>query len=151
MSVPVGALASKSRAITASSVSRSPMTEKSSSGRKFDGNTRRPWRLTTKGFMRRSFPAVRKDARTMLERVDRGEVVDIDGGMGTELEARGAPMDHEAWCGIANLEHPNLVREIHEDYIRAGADVIITNTYPTSRPPLERAGYGDRVVEANRA
>ena len=30
----------------------------------------------------------------------------IDGGMGSELEARGAPMDHEAWCGLANLERP---------------------------------------------
>jgi S-methylmethionine-dependent homocysteine/selenocysteine methylase len=94
----------------------------------------------------------------MMEEIDQlhrrltnGEVIVIDGGMGTELEARGAPMNHEAWCGIANLEHPNLVRDIHEDYIRAGADVIITNTYPTSRAPLEAAGYGDKVVQANRA
>ena len=40
--------------------------------------------------------------------------------------------------------------EIHEDFIRAGADVIIANTYAAARLPLERAGYGDRVVEANR-
>src|SRR5205807_9621699 len=83
-------------------------------------------------------------------RLDAGEVVIIDGGMGTELQARGAKMDHAAWCGLANLDHQDLVREIHEDYIRAGADVIITNTYPTSRFALETGGLGDRVEEANR-
>jgi methionine synthase I (cobalamin-dependent) len=71
--------------------------------------------------------------------------------MGSELEARGAPMDHEAWCGLANLEAPELVRAIHDDYVRAGADVIIANTFPTNRPALEAAGYGDRFEEANRA
>src|SRR3954454_15425674 len=75
----------------------------------------------------------------------------IDGGMGTELEARGVPMDHEAWCGLANLDAPDVVRAIHADYIAAGADVIIANTFPTNRPALEAAGCGDRFEEANRA
>jgi homocysteine S-methyltransferase len=70
--------------------------------------------------------------------------------MGTELQARGVPMDNEAWSGVANLTHDQVVREIHEDFIRAGADVIIANTYAAARLPLERAGYGDRVGEANR-
>jgi len=83
-------------------------------------------------------------------RLNNGEVVIIDGGMGTELQARGAKMDHAAWCGLANLDHQDLVREIHEDYIRSGADVIITNTYPTSRFALESGELGDRVEEANR-
>jgi S-methylmethionine-dependent homocysteine/selenocysteine methylase len=75
----------------------------------------------------------------------------IDGGMGSELEARGARMDHEAWCGLANLEAPELVRAIHDDYIAAGADVIIANTFPTNRPALAAAGYSDSFEEANRA
>jgi S-methylmethionine-dependent homocysteine/selenocysteine methylase len=70
--------------------------------------------------------------------------------MGSELQARGVPMDHEAWSGVANLDHQDVVREIHEDYIRAGADVIIANTYAAGRIPLEQAGYDDRVAEANR-
>ena len=95
-----------------------------------------------------------KDAEmTVVEVLSRrladGEVVVIDGGMGTELQARGVPMDDEAWSGVANLTHDQVVREVHEDYIRAGADVIIANTYAAARLPLERAGYGDRVVEAN--
>jgi S-methylmethionine-dependent homocysteine/selenocysteine methylase len=75
----------------------------------------------------------------------------VDGGMGSELEARGVPMDHEAWCGLANLEAPDLVRQIHEEYIAAGADVVITNTFPTNRRVLEAAGVGDRFEDANRA
>jgi S-methylmethionine-dependent homocysteine/selenocysteine methylase len=86
----------------------------------------------------------------LSRRLAGGEVVVIDGGMGSELQARGVRMDDEAWSGVANLTHGHVVREIHEDYIRAGADVIIANTYAAARLPLERAGYGDRVVEANR-
>ena len=88
---------------------------------------------------------------TVVEELSRrlagGEVVVIDGGMGTELQARGVPMDDEAWSGVANLTHDHVVREIHEDYIRAGADVIIANTYAAARLPLEvrwirRSGRG---------
>jgi homocysteine S-methyltransferase len=74
----------------------------------------------------------------------------IDGGMGTELEARGVRMDDAAWSGAANLERPDVVRAAHEDFIRAGAEVIITNTFSAGRWPLEPAGLGDRVEEANR-
>jgi S-methylmethionine-dependent homocysteine/selenocysteine methylase len=84
------------------------------------------------------------------ERLAAGEVVIIDGGMGTELEARGVPMDHDAWCGLANLDNKDLVRQIHEDYIEAGAEVIITNTFPTNRFGMAVGGFGDRVEEANR-
>jgi S-methylmethionine-dependent homocysteine/selenocysteine methylase len=87
----------------------------------------------------------------MLDPVATDGVVVLDGGMGTELEARGARMDYEAWSGLANLDDPDLVRRIHEDYIRAGADVVIANTFPTNRSALAAAGYGDRFEEANRA
>jgi methionine synthase I (cobalamin-dependent) len=87
----------------------------------------------------------------MLDPLARCGVVVLDGGMGTELEARGAAIEHEAWSGLANLTRPDLVREIHEDYIRAGADVVIANTFPTNRAALAAAGYGDRFEEANRA
>ena len=87
----------------------------------------------------------------MLDPLATNRVVVLDGGMGTELEARGARMDHEGWSALANLEEPLLVREIHEDYIRAGADVVIANTFPANRTALAAAGFGDRVEEANRA
>src|SRR5262249_30830593 len=52
---------------------------------------------------------------------------------------------------IANVEHPEVVRGAHEDFIRAGADVIIANSYSAGRGPLQNAGLGDRVEEINRA
>jgi S-methylmethionine-dependent homocysteine/selenocysteine methylase len=73
------------------------------------------------------------------------QIVLIDGAMGTELQRRGVPMDEIAWSGAAVLTHPDVVRETHEDYIRAGARVIITNTFGSTRQMLEPAGYGDQV------
>jgi S-methylmethionine-dependent homocysteine/selenocysteine methylase len=81
---------------------------------------------------------------------DRGIVI-IDGGMGSQLQAEGVPMDHVAWSARANLEQSDVVQRVHEEYIRAGAEVIIANTYASSRAALEPAGLGDQVAEANRS
>jgi homocysteine S-methyltransferase len=74
----------------------------------------------------------------------------LDGGTGTELERRGVPMNDRAWCGDATFGHADVLREIHEDYIRAGAEVIIANTYCAARHCLEPVGLGDDVERANR-
>lgn len=74
----------------------------------------------------------------------------IDGAVGTELEKRGAEMDPVAWCGPANLNHRELLEKVHLDYIEAGAEIIITNTYASSRLLLEPAGYADRIEEIYR-
>src|SRR5438132_13891527 len=84
-------------------------------------------------------------------RLASGDVVVIDGATGTELQARGVPMDDAAWCGVANLEHADVVRAVHEDYIRAGAAVVIANTFSTDRNRLAEAGLADRVEEVNRS
>jgi len=78
-------------------------------------------------------------------------VIVLDGGMGTEIQARGVPMNGEAWSAIANITEPDIVRSIHEDYIRAGAEVIIANTFPAGVGALTAAGMTDRVVEINKA
>ena len=85
----------------------------------------------------------------MQQRLDVGEVVILDGATGTELEKRGVPMDDAAWDAAALATHPDTVREVHEDYIKAGADVIITNTFATARHVLEPAGMGERCREVN--
>lgn len=85
-----------------------------------------------------------------INAVESGEVVIIDGGTGTELERRGASMNKKAWGAQATLTHPFLLRGIHEDYIRAGAEMIIANTYPASRHVLEDAGLGDDFERINR-
>ena len=79
---------------------------------------------------------------TLSERLNNGEVIILDGAMGTELQRRGVPMNGTAWSATAMLTHPNIIREIHEDYVRAGADVITINTFSCSRFVLAAAGFG---------
>lgn len=76
------------------------------------------------------------------EKLQRNEIVLIDGGMGSELQRRGVPMSGAAWSGTAVHTHPHVVREVHEAYIDAGAEVIITNTFGSARFMLEAAGLG---------
>jgi S-methylmethionine-dependent homocysteine/selenocysteine methylase len=90
-------------------------------------------------------------AEAIFGRLADGELVIIDGGMGSQLQAEGVPMDHVAWSARANLEQPDVVQRVHEEYIRAGAEVLIVNSYAASRAALEPAGLGSRVAEANRS
>lgn len=84
----------------------------------------------------------------LLERLGRGEILVCDGSMGATLSARGCPPGRcpEAW----SLEHPDVLAEIHQGFIDAGADVILTNTLGGSRPSLARFGLGDETVSLNR-
>ena len=84
------------------------------------------------------------------DKISRGEVVVIDGGTGSGLEARGVPMVAKGWSVMAQLEYPEILRQLHDDYIGAGAEVIIANTFGTGRHLLEPGGLGDRVEEAHR-
>ena len=78
-----------------------------------------------------------------------GKPVVIDGGMGTQLEQSGVPMDGKVWSGRAVLTHPDAVLQAHEAYITAGAEVIITNTFAAARHMLEPGGQGDHVKDIN--
>lgn len=73
----------------------------------------------------------------------------IDGATGTELQARGVPMIEKGWSVRAQLDYPDVLQAVHEDYLRAGASVIITNTFAAGRHMLEPAGLGDRVEEVH--
>ena len=87
---------------------------------------------------------------SLQARLRDGEVIIMDGGTGTEIERRGVPMGPLTWSAEPLITSPETVRGVHEDYIRAGAEIIITNTFSTGRATLERAGLGDRTVELNR-
>ena len=86
----------------------------------------------------------------LQQRLDRGDVVILDGAMGTELQRRGVPMDGIAWSAVAMATHPDTVRGVHEDYLRPGAEILITNSFATSHHVLAAAGLGERVAELNR-
>lgn len=85
----------------------------------------------------------------LMSRVDTGETVLIDGGTGTECERRGVPVLDGAWSGGGALSHPEIVRAVHQDYIAAGAQVIIANTFSTHKHVLETAGVAEDFVAYN--
>ncbi|HIE75701.1 MAG TPA: homocysteine S-methyltransferase family protein, partial [Gammaproteobacteria bacterium] len=68
----------------------------------------------------------------LAARLDDGELILIDGATGTEIERRGVPQLENAWNGGGALSHPDIVREVHRDYIGAGAQIIISNTFAAS-------------------
>lgn len=86
----------------------------------------------------------------LIERIRAGERILIDGGTGTEVERRGVPQLKGAWNGGGALSHPDIVREIHEDYIRHGAEIIISNTFATARHTLADAGADHQFEAYNR-
>ncbi len=83
-----------------------------------------------------------------LEALHLGRVLLMDGAMGTELQHAGLRPDE---CGeLWNLTHPERVRAIHDRYIAAGADVLLTNTFQSNSPQLTRFGLTDRLEDINR-
>ncbi|MCA0353313.1 MAG: bifunctional homocysteine S-methyltransferase/methylenetetrahydrofolate reductase [Chloroflexi bacterium] len=70
-----------------------------------------------------------------------------DGAMGTQLYGRG--IDFDECFDALNLTQPDVVREIHQSYIEAGADIIETNTYGANRFKLEPFGLADKVRQIN--
>jgi S-methylmethionine-dependent homocysteine/selenocysteine methylase len=80
-----------------------------------------------------------------------GKIIILDGGTGTEIQRRGAPMNGETWCAEVNLTHPAIVRAVHEDYIAAGAEVIIANTFATSALLFNAQGRDEDLIAIDRA
>lgn len=64
----------------------------------------------------------------------------LDGAMGTELERRGARMDAPLWSAHALIEQPDCIRNIHLEYLRAGAQVLTTNSFRTHARNLAAGG-----------
>ena len=87
-------------------------------------------------------------AAAFRERLGRRVMVS-DGAMGTMLYSRGVFINR---CfDELNLSQPGLVRGIHEEYVRAGAEIIETNTYGASRPRLQTFDLAHRLIEINHA
>ena len=84
----------------------------------------------------------------LRERTGSGVLIG-DGAMGTLLAERGVGFGHP--YARANVTHPEMVAGIHEEYIRAGAGVIETNTFSANRFKLEVHELEDRVRDVNEA
>ena len=85
-------------------------------------------------------------AADLIERLERRVLIG-DGAVGTLLGERGVGFGHP--YARANLSHPEMVSDIHEKYLRAGADVIETNTFAANRFKLETHNLEESVREVN--
>ena len=90
----------------------------------------------------------------LIERARAGERILIDGGTGSECIRRGVAELPNGWSGGAALSSPDIVRQIHAEYVALGADLVVSNTFATGKNVLEDAGvaedfeaYNHRAVE----
>ncbi len=77
------------------------------------------------------------------------KVVICDGAMGTLLYERGIAFDHP--FEMVNLTRPELVEDVHKEYIQAGAQIVETNSYGANSFKLKEFGVEDRADEINAA
>lgn len=82
----------------------------------------------------------------LKERISKGSFL-LDGAMGTQLLARGIEVGK---CNdYLNIESPDIVFDIHQAYLQAGADAILTNTFGANKYALARHGLDKEVVRIN--
>lgn len=96
--------------------------------------------------------------RNILDRPENGDVLLHDGATGSELQKRGVYVSHGAelgqlgpWSATANIDAPEVVRAVHEDYLRLGIDILTSNNFWTSRARLDMIGKGDEWERYTRA
>ena len=78
----------------------------------------------------------------LAERLHNKEILLLDGGVSTEIRRRGVALDKNVWSGLTTKTNPDEVRQVHADYIQAGAQIITANTYSTARHVLESINLG---------
>jgi homocysteine S-methyltransferase len=85
-----------------------------------------------------------------LRRLTQPRPLLLDGATGTELERRAVDVGLPLWSANALLTAPHVLRQIHADYMRAGAEIITADTFRTHRRNLVAAGMGHRAEELTR-
>ncbi|MBQ9371743.1 MAG: homocysteine S-methyltransferase family protein [Thermoguttaceae bacterium] len=85
---------------------------------------------------------------TKLQKKLQQKTILLDGGWGTELQKLGLPVGAhpDLWC----LENPDAVASVARSYVEAGSDVVLTNTFGSSRFVLDKHGLADKVAEINK-
>ena len=84
----------------------------------------------------------------IMELVNQGRVLLSDGAMGTELQKRGLKQGE---CPeLLNIDRPEIVQSIHQDYYQAGSDIVETNSFGGTRARLEKYNLADKAYLLNK-
>ena len=67
----------------------------------------------------------------------------LDGGLATALESRGCDLNDPLWSAKVLIEAPDLIRQVHLDFLQAGADCIVTSSYQASLPGFQNQGLDE--------
>ena len=86
-----------------------------------------------------------------LKRIAEHTPILLDGATGSELTRRAVDTTLPLWSARALLSAPEVLHQIHSDYLRAGAEIITANTFRTHRRSLAKGGLGDRAEELTHA
>ena len=84
--------------------------------------------------------------RTLADALADGPLV-LDGGLGTRLEERGADVSSQLWSARVLADRPELVLDVHREYLAAGADVVIGASYQVTHEGCARAGFDRRATD----
>lgn len=87
------------------------------------------------------------NAKQLQNRLKQNERIIMDGAMGTEILRRGVATTLPLWSAEALLTHPQVVQKIHEDYINAGAEIVITDTFRTTKRAFSRQNIAEKASE----
>ncbi len=78
--------------------------------------------------------------------IEQHGVLILDGGLATELEARGASLDDGLWSARLLIDDPDLVRAVHLDYLEAGADCLISASYQATFAGFRKRGIAEAAA-----
>ena len=92
--------------------------------------------------------------KNIVERLKDGDVLLMDGGTGSEIQRRGVDVLRGAttdklmaWSATANITDAEVVQQVHQDYLRVGADIIISNNFWTIPSAMDLIGLRDHWKE----
>ena len=84
---------------------------------------------------------------TFKDYLENNSLLILHGALGTEMEALGYDISGKLWSAKYLLEKSEVIQELHETYVAAGADLITTSSYQATLPGLVEAGLTEKAAE----
>ncbi|CAO2830014.1 unnamed protein product [Amaranthus hypochondriacus] len=84
---------------------------------------------------------IEKRMRMLEETIEKaGGCAVMDGGLATQLELHGASINDPLWSALCLIKDPHLIKQVHMEYLEAGADILVTSSYQATLPGFVSRG-----------